>query len=521
VITLAQLGPEGLRRRIEADNLEEMGGLVTGNAGTDIPQILPGALGPGGALSRKEGSKQRSWIELELHAGLIRGEVHRVYKSEDGRRLVSDHVRTTRNVLKRTANALSVAYELEPLRRVTRASQRLNRAYTASIIEEARFNESAERWARLAFIQNVIHVIPIVTGDSPRNRQLEFDVVQPFAADVIIDKGDTDPSILVYLSDGDGFSRVAVDNERFWYLDKGYQIVREIVHGYRNLKGRPMQPWIQWRTRPRTRDEDYWKRGEGQAMVDATLAVGVVNAAMYAIRQNSNRKMPTLVARNIDQDVPAGQALTGEKPIMLRGGTFDVADLITPVKEFLDQMNDEQGEIAEDYGVPVGVIDGSRSSDPWREFQAIARQRGRQTKQLRHADLETQIKAAIIMRAEGHPAAREIDPELFARGLEVKFQAATFLERPRERLEFYEKALSLGILDHVMVRMLEHPDEPFGVAEAHVRESIERRNEFAGLLAARNLPANAGQDFDTVQQLQGRLGGMSRQPTPPEGSTPP
>jgi ribosome biogenesis protein Tsr3 len=511
VITLRELGLAGLRRRIEEQDRQEMQPFAAPMS-TDITTILPGPLGIGGARTRKIDAQHRLLIDQELHEPLLRAEVHRLYQSTEGRELVSRHVRTTRNVLKRTANALSVAYQLEPIRKV--GSQKMAKAWRKAVIDGARFNMQAKRWARYAWICNVVHVIPMVIDGA-----VEYEEILPHAADVVFDDGDTEPSILVYLSDGAGWSRVAVDNERFWYLSDNWEIVDEVEHGYRGVDGKPMQPWVQWRVRSRMRSEDYWKRGEGRQLVDATLVVGVVAAAMAAIRQNSNRRLPVMVASNIDEDVPPGQNLTGEHPLMFRNGEFQAVDLITPVAEFLNHTNDEEGEIAEAYGVPVGVIDSSRSTKDtrWMEFQAVARHRQEMIPHLRAADLETQIKTAIIMRAEGHAQARNIKVARFAETLRVKFQKQTFLEMPSERLKFYREAMSLGLHDPVSVRMLEHPEETFEEAKRESMATRELRAEFNEFEASRNLATDAGQDADSLAQLQGRLGGMTRN-TSPDGN---
>jgi hypothetical protein len=516
VITRAELGPEGLRRRIEEQDRQERE-LFFGQSSTDINAPLPGPIGFGGAVDRKTDASQRVLIDQERHRSLILDEVWRLYTTTAGRREVGKHVSVTRNPLQRTANALAVVYEREPVRKLGKGgSKKMARAWRDAVIKGARYNLRSEGWSRYAFLTNVVHVIPgVVDG------RVRYETILPHAADVVFDAGETEPSILVYLTDGAGWTRTAVDAERFWYFDRNWALVGEVVHGYRDLEGKPMVPWVEWRTSARLDSMDYWKRGCGRQLVDATLKVGVVNAAKSAARQHGNAKQKVLSAQRIDEDVPPGQVLTSEHALMLRNSaTLTAVDLIVHVTEFIEDMNQEFGELAENYGVPVGVIDTSRaSSDGHAEFVAVAKQREKQAKHLRWADIQTSIKTAIIMRAEGHPATFSVDPAKFARAFQLKYQAHTFAERFKDRLENYKAAMSIGLMSQVDARMLEEPDEDRATAEGNSRETIKERNEFNLLLAQLNMPADAGQDGENIAQLAGRLGGQARGPTStPDGN---
>ena len=372
-------------------------------------------------------------------------------------------------------------------------------------MDRGRYNLQAEQWARYAWICNVVFIIPQV-----HHGELVFEEILPHAADVIFDAGERDPSVLVYLSDGPNWVRVAVDNERFWYLDENWGVVAEFAHGYRDLSGRPMRPWTEWRTRARLGSMDFWLRGVGRQLVDTTLKVAVVNAALGAKRLAGDAKQVTLTASNIDESVPPGQALGGEQPVYLRDGVLEVLDLINPVKEWLDQMDADIEALAESYGVTRGAVDKSKSTDRFEEFTDISRQRDKQIPSLHAADRETCIKLAIIMRADGHRDTGTIDPGLVADKLKIQFQALTFVERPKDRMEFYALERSAGLASHVDQRMREHSDEDRATATAAVEATIEERNRFAAMLAERNLSADAGQDGDNLAQLQGRLGGTQK-----------
>jgi hypothetical protein len=503
LITLEQLGPHGVRERIDAQDREEM----TFHAGssTDITAPLPSALGIGGALTRKTDAAQRLLIDNELHLQLIKNEIWRLYETEEGRQAVSQYARVTRNVLKTVADRLAVAYERPPNRRMGKGGTKaMAQAWREAVLDEGKFDLQAERWARYAFLLNVVHVIPTVV-----NSRLHYETILPHAADVIFDDGERDPSILVYLSDGPGWCRVAVDNERYWYLDKNYEVVDQFDHGY-TLGGKPMKPWTEWRVAPRLDTEDYWQRGHGRQLVDATLAVGVTAARMSYTRKNGSAKQSVLEAPQIDKDIPPGQVLSPEHPLMLRKGVFSVHDLVVGVEDFIAEMDDEWEAVAEAYGVHRGVVDKSKSTDPYADHTAVARVRDQMIPHLRRADLETSIKTAVVMRADGHPLTGKLPPERVKRAISVSFQELSFQSNPKDRWDSYTKELSLGLTDHVALRQREHPEEDAATAEAAVLASIKKRNKFSNLLAQHNLPGDASQDSNNLAQLQGRLGGMAR-----------
>ena len=510
-LTLRELGAEGLRREIDEQDRREMAPEFAGSH-TDLSRVLPGPLGRSGALTRKRDAGERILIDQEKHGKMIIAEICRLYTTEHGRQTVSKHARRTRNVLRRVADLVSVAYERPPVRTMDgkRGTRKMATAWREVVLEEGGFDLRAELWSRYAFLTNVVHVIPQVLEG-----ELRYIEVLPHASDVIFGPGDNDPSILSYVVDGGDHVRVAVDAERFWYLDENYKIVDQFVHGYRDLRGRPMQPWTAWRCRPRLSSMDYWQRGVGRQLVDATMHQSVVQAAMTAVRQTNNAKLSSLSAPRPKEDIPPAQQVSPEHPMILRGGsTFEVHDLIVPVKEFLEQLDAEEEAIAEAYGVPRGALDKSTDADPWMTHQAVAKVREQQIKYLRRADRETSIKTAIIMRADRHPRARDLPPERVASALTLTYAEHTFLERPQDRYEAWRQELSLGLADHADLRMRLHPDEDKKTAMERVKSTVSTRGEISAMMAAHNTPADAGQDLDTVAQLQGRLGGRASPPDP-------
>jgi hypothetical protein len=505
-ITLAQLGVDGLRQRLADQELAETVAPVHHVSGRPS-RVIPGSggsapsVGPpvtmgsavaagSGTVSRKIDAAQRLLIDNENHLQLIVAEIYRLYDSVHGRESVAKFARITRNVLQDTVDQLAVAYTRAPTRTFDASGSReMAIAWREAVLDAGEFDLNAEQWARLAFFLNVVHVIPQVT----ENGDLVYETILPHAADVVIGTGEREASILVYASAGDGWTRVAVDTERFLYLDANWAVVTEFEHGY-TLRGQPMRPWTAWRVRPRLASDDYWGFPRGRQLVDATLSVGVTAAEMRHTRKGNHHKLLALTAPSIKKDIPPGQHISPEAPLLLKAGVVEVHDLVVPVTEFTEDMDSEWEAIAESYGVTRGAIDKSKSVDAYAEHTQIAAQRDKQIKHLRRADLETSYKTAVVMRADGHPMTGRLDPDAVVAALAVKFQPLTFLADPKDRFDAYGKELSLGLKDHVAIRMAEHPDED---------------NEFANELAKHQLSADATEDGESLDQRQGRIGGQA------------
>jgi hypothetical protein len=489
VITLDQLGIVGLQRMLT----EEVG-----------------------SSGRKIEAAQRLLIDLEQHADLIRAEIKKHYKVASAVAAISKHVDTRHNVLKRVADRLATpAYEVPPFREWRDLSKEAAKRWAEALRDEGQIETDAEKWTRYAFICNVVHLLPMVIDG-----ELRFETVLPHAADVLFDRGDRDPSILVYECGGDGFDRVAVDAERYWYINDHWEIIDEFEHGYRDHRGRPLRPWVEWRISPRP-DGDYWDRGRGRILVDATLAAGRVSAHMEWIRQTNAGKLSTLIVDDLD-DIPPEQAVTPERPLVLTDAQaqFEVHDLIVPITEFAKHIDKIDEDVAEHYGIRARAInqttaDGQTSDLTPQDQADLSKFRRNMIKHLRRSESDLQFKTAVVAKRASHPAAP--DPEAARTGFRCGFPPLTFVDHPKAQLETDELAMSLGQTDHVRMYMQRNPGADEAEAEENLEKSIERRNKFAGMLSARNLPADAGQDGDSLAQLQGRLGGVTAAKKAPEG----
>ena len=509
MITLRQLGPDGLKTQLAELDRAELGGSV-GRTGKGVPH-LAGSTAPHIGVPRKVDAAQRWLIDHEAHAQMIVDEIWRVYDTEEGARSVSKFVTVERNLLRRIINDLAVVYERPPVRQIgsdiklgSARSEAMAKAWRRVVLEEGKFDLHAQQWARYAMLLNVVHVIPQVFEG-----RLIYETIYPYSADVVMAPGENEPSVLVYASNGAGWCFVAVDAERFWYLDEDMVPVFEFEHGYKDLRGRPMQPWVAWRVLPRLASEPYWGYPIGRQLVDATLAVGRASAAMEEVRKNNAGKLSTLTAPSIKDDVPPNQAVTPEYPLMLRDGKFEVHDLSVPVTEFLEHIASHEASLAEAYRVPVGVLNSARTVDSFSEHAAIAKQRDDQIKFLRMADVETSIKTAIVMRADSHPDTGELDPQAVSDTFAVKYQALTFLERPADRFAAYNAEMGLGLASPVDLRQREHPDEDRATAHARQLETLLERNEFNSLQARHQLATDPSEDGENLAQQQGRVGGQA------------
>ncbi len=501
MITLAEEGATGIRRRLEVQDLaEHHAGFRHGQLGT--------------SRTRRECASWRLLIDEERHLDLIIDEIYRKFKTPVGRKNIAAHADTTNNVLRRVADRLSVAYEKPPVRDFGKAPKRTAERMIEALAE-GHFDLQAELWARYALLMNVVHVLPrVVDGE------LRFDTVLPHASEVIIDEDDQEPSILIYEAVGPDYTRVAVDSERYWFLDDNWQLVRDDPHGYRDVQGRPMRPWVPWRVRPRLPGQDYWLRKVGSQLVDATLYVGRVSAHMSFVRQNNNTKLAHLSADRVSEDVPPEQQTSPERPLVTSGNaSFEVHDLIVPITEFVADINFKLESVAESYGVPRGVLGANPASSDASPLDlgsqaAVSKMRTQHAKHLRVADRKTVIMSAIIMKAERHRLA--VNPRTLARELQVHFGEHTFVEKPLDALAVAEKKIELGQQDQVRLFQESHPWLTIEQSRAQVELRLKTRAEINEFQAARQTPTSPGQDFEGLAASQGRVGGQA-QPSDPDG----
>lgn len=476
MITLRQIGsPRGLRRLLELQQAQE------------------DAEFPGGWRARKSHFAARLLIDHERHLPLIYQRIAAVYETSEAREAIGRHIDRRRNLLKKMADRVAIAYETPPSREIKGLSARRQKLFL-SAYKEARTNIEAVSWGRDAWICNVVHVLPRI-----EHGKLTWVTVRPHAADVIFDPaGEPKPSILLYKTRSRGAELVAVDSERWWWIGPDW----ELVPGGDEEHAMGPRPWAEFRT-AQPPEDDYWDRGRGAALVDATLEIARISAHMQWARK-LHSKVAAYVVVGADAEMPPAQMLNGETPFFARGDVqLGTLDLIVPVKDFEDEMRSIARDTAEAIGVPYDDGDSDPGPSSPRDQAQLVKVRNAQVKYLRIGEEQAARSAAAELTRVGHPGAVEVDR--VAEGFRVDFAPLTFADHPLAKVETAKAEMGIGANSEFRWYAREHQ---ITVEEARkeVLEHLEQRAEFLDLVTTRNLPAD-GNDGATLPERQGQIGG--------------
>jgi len=491
---LSQLGPEGLKAELERARREESLGLESISQGQEG---LASQIRHGGNYSRKAKAKAKLLVDAQQHKPLIEAHVAKNYDSPTIRNEILRHVDTGRNLQRQVTQRVAVAYSRPP----SRTLKGIDPAQSAIFFQEykkAKTDTLAEMWGRYAFFLSVVHVIPRY-----ERGQLRWVTLTPDQCDVLIDhaSGDSDPSILVYETQAHGACLVAVDSERWVWYSKDWKVINEETHGA------GCAPWVafRWQAPPVA---DYWDRGAGQDLLDATLEIGRVAAQMKWTRKNWAKKVMTL-AKGTNVAMPENQNLSANQPIMGVGdGTFalEVHDTIVPVGEFLAEMTEITNSLLEAYGLYSSQETQSIEERRGVKSEALIKLRNQQVKHFDESEMEMAVRAAAVLRANGIV---QLTEEEIRQSFRCQFAALTDSDTPKQRVDNAMALMSMNETNPVEFYMAENPGVTEAEALERVEENVRVRAQINGMLVAYNLSADPAEDAMTVSQLNGKAGGQA------------
>ena len=487
MITIRELGAQGLRKRIEAMAQAE------GQA----------------YASRKKAFDDRLSIYRGRHKHLIDQRIADTYELADLRKKLQRFASTRTNLLRRVAQTVAIAYDQPPSRSLKGAPEAEAKEFLKAY-QEADTARCAEEWGKMAFVANVVHVIPRVVGD---NAKLEWITVLPHKADVIFDyeSGDRHPSILVYDTKAHGACRVAIDSERWVWLNDRYEIVAEEEHGM------GMIPWVTFRFQSPPED-DYWDQYRGADLAEGTLDVARIAAQMAWTRKGHANDILYLFLKDTTADVPPNQTVNNEAPLMGRGDiTLGRVENIVAVDEFLKEIRNITEDICESYGIPSTLVDLQPQSTQDaanvftpagpRAHAQLAKIRNRQVKHHEHSELELAVRVAALLRRHGR---MHLTEEQVREMFRVRFAPLTYADHPKAQVATSQALGSMGADDPYEFYMSLHPELTFEEAREEVLRHIANRAEFFELVMRHNMPLDASNDNLSVAQIQGAIGGSSK-----------
>ena len=460
---------------------------------------------------RRADAQARLKIDREDFRDLIEARIDQVYDVAAIRAKVKRFVTTAINPLQMIADRIAVAYRVPPTRSI-RDEAEASETW-AKLMRETKIATRAKQWGRYAFLTNVCHVIPWPVVKPGEPVQIRYVTVTADVSDVASSDDPEVPEVLWYDVQGaPGMPQartVFVDAEAWSFLDGEGKLIDAMPHDL------GVAPFSTFRVRPMPHG-DYWDRYRGRRLIDATLDVSRVVAAMGYVRKDQNKKLMSMFSDRLDENVPSEQALQPEHPIVATAAPADIGfqihDLTTQTGPFADEINFHLEALADSFGVPLFVLDPSAGNGQGmsleqsaRAFSALSELRDQQVEMLREAETDLAYKTALVADKFGHPLS--VDPELVRTNYDVRFAPLTFITHPRERMAYYVEAIGLGLLDQAAAYQHEHPELTIEEAEVRVMEHAERRARINDFQAARNMPTDPSQDGDSLAAQQGREGG--------------
>ncbi len=293
-----------------------------------------------------------------------------------------------------------------------------------------------------------------------------------------------------------------MDAERWWWIDSNWRLIADEGHGI----GR--RPWSVFRASAPPHD-DYWDRGTRAAHVDATLELVRLSAHMGWARKIGSRN-PAYLFVGEDAEIPPGQLMNGEQPLMGRGDNIEIGvlELQTDVGPFRDEQATIYEDAAAAEGVPVAMIDDRHNSaNPVQVLGLGVKKRNKQIVHFVHAETENMANAAELLRVNGHPGG--IEAGLVLEQARIKFGELTYADHPRERVQTTRERMKLGETDPYEHYMRENPGTTPQQAREEVDEHVAASADFWATLAARNMPADMA--AQSLAEAQGQRGGRMAQ----------
>lgn len=501
MLTLEKLGPEGLRDELDAQRKADAMGVEAETGEYNIA----GRLRIGAAMSRKGSAKARLAIEAQRHVPLIRAHILKYYETQEIRNEIIGHVDSLKNLQRQVTNRVAIAYNRPPARTLRGVPQEQEAKFRAAY-KAAKTDSLAEKWNRYAFFLSVVHVLPRYESG-----RLRWVTVLPDSADVLFDPdGEDEPSILLYETRSHGAAYVAVDSERWWWIAKDWTIKHEEPHHM------GMRPWValRWQEPP---EDDYWDRGAGQDLLDATLELGRVYAHARWVRKNWAKKLTTLHTGNTVH-IPENQNLGANQPVKFEGSgqaLLQVHDTIVGMSEFQAEMREIVESICEAYGLPSNLIDfATRSTeDAANAFgpakvnghDALVKIRDQQIKHFDAAEVELAVRGGAVLRAHGELALSE---EQIREAFRCRFGALTFADHPKARVETLQAKMAVAHANPYDEYMLENPSVTLEEAMEEVDRNVELRARLYRKFVTENVPMDPSNDLKTAAQLNGQIGGQ-------------
>lgn len=275
---------------------------------------------------------------------------------------------------------------------------------------------------------------------------------------------------------------------------------------------------------------DWWGATDHQGLIDATLEVAVMWAVGRWVR--SQTTVPLTVIVGLIENIPALQALGHPtQPLIFNAPagqvSVDVKDRSTDPSRYLSEIAALVNATVARYGIPPSEVTFENNGAAWHSLAIAVRgerlgvQRDAQVPWLRRAELALWPVVADVVRASTHRHSEALPPPvIFQAALRIAFPDLATPEERIKRTEAFERGLPHGLSNAVTEMMTATPERPRAELEEENLENLRDHADRIELVAARNVPVDPARGYQSLAQLQGRIGGLTgaartEDPAPP------
>lgn len=423
-----------------------------------------------------------------------------------------NRVNITTNVLRRLCDSVCVAYNSEPSRSLTKASDEQAEAWN-TLLRQTRVVTRAKDWERYGWALNVAIVLPVVRPDSSNGmgKRLDLDLILPHQAEDVPDgagglSGIT-YSTIAGIGEQSHVEWVVVDAETFRYYDVNGKQLNTIAHNA------GVFPGVDFRFHHPLDGDDWWCSSRGEGVVNATLNVAHLGARLEFVRDQQDRKREVVVSkRQIPNGVWTGLLQIPDDPADL---SYQLHDAVVSPEHHIEHMRWHFHQAAESMGVPsiladfdAGNVANANPLAAAQVHEALAAVRNEHVAWLTEAEERLWYRAALVMRGMGHPLRDTLSADVVHDSFRLVFPPLAFAEHPRAKLEIAEKEIELGILSTARAYMRMHPQcKSLEEAQAAVEAVAIEEGKLNDFYVARNISRDPKQRLVNLAQIQGAMGG--------------
>jgi hypothetical protein len=488
MLLLANMSQSELADRVRKAHMEDLSFAGLADSSAEVGTVGWG-LRNGIALTRKAQAQARLLVDAQRHKPLIEAHICRLYEDPTIRGEILRHVSTVSNLQRKVTGRVAICYLQPPSRTIRGVDPARERAFFDAY-RAAKTDRLCERWNRQAFFLSVVHVLPRF-----ENGKFRWVSLTPDQCDVLFDVAEEDPSVLIYSSEAHGGQWIAVDSERWQWLDKSYNVLHEEEHGM------GMVPWVTFRVQEAPAG-DYWDRGSGSDLFEATIEVGRVHAHAKWVRQHNSKKLTT-IAVGVNSIIPANQNLSSNHPVEASGSLdVQVLDTIVPIDGFLAELGAVSDDLLSSYGL---VPEDGNPNNKAVNTEALIKLRNQQIKFFDDAEMEMAVRAAAVLRLHGVVS---ISEEEVRKYFKCRFVGMLDADSPQARVKTLQDKMAVGHDDPYAAYIAENPGVSREEAREYVLEHVRNRAEFYSEWAKANMPADPADDVKIAAQINGKAGGQ-------------